>query len=275
MQRYSQTPLRRGHSALGAKRHQVRLAYSTDLAVKLTLIHERLHDMIQEARRLCPDHPSVTSSQYAMECGAQKWVNRHSNGLPFDKLLDIKLLFEVPRVNDEVGFAEEEFIEAFAPVFCPSSDPKEIKMWFLELDVDANGIVDWDEFSSHMMTTHHGEDRDIPSMYTTKGQEPEQPPTAQSLITKIACNPTHGEYYTASGDGSVRAWDSITLKDKGVFHHGNGCLVHTLSYVVETGRLVVCQYNRVTFIYHCGLKQGPGIRLERYGFFFGRVIPIL
>ena len=236
-----------------------------DIAAKLHRLHVRLGDMIKEAKKLKSDFVSYTNKQYALECGANKWVNLHSSGLPFDELLDIKILFECSHIHDgQPGFAESGFVEHFAPIFCHSKDPTQIKIWFVSIDQDANGCIDWDEFSSYLMKTQYNADREKQVSYITRGVEPESSP-AQSNINNISHNPLLREYYTSSSDGTVRIWDSVNLQDRGIFHYGDGNIVNGLHFLPSSNRLVVGQFDRLIFMYHCGNRTGSktGPRLQR------------
>eukprot|EP00755_Sulcionema_specki_P014505 Sspe_Gene.56875::Locus_31255_Transcript_1_1_Confidence_1.000_Length_3973::g.56875::m.56875 len=236
---------------------------SGDIVEKILLIHQRLADRIHRMRDKL-DYPTYSDAQYAKECGAHKWVNRHSSGIPFNVLLDLKLLFTVRTGYDQVGFLEDEFIRCFAPVFCPSTDPEKVKIWFMEIDQDANGCIDWDEFSAFLMKGQQGGDQGLrvkAKTYSTKCLEPEFA-SSSNMLTSINCVTTNnnlGMIYTASTDGTVRMWDSLTLRDKGVVHYGEGSVVHSIHYLPETNRLVVGQFDRTIYIYHCGAKH-PGLR---------------
>ena len=254
----------------GAPSSSRNAAYSTDLAVKLQRIHAVLRPDIEEVknRRRAQGRWSgtVSGAEYAAECGADKWVDLHSTGLPFNQLLDVKLLFE-----EKGGFGESEFLRCFAPVFCPTKDAASVKLWYLHMDQDANGSVGWDEFSEHLLMTHHADEAEAPLMYVPRAIEPESTPLAQSMVTRVVANEALGEYYTAHVDGGVRAWDAALLTEKATVHHGEGSLVHTLVYLPQGSRLVVGQYDRMVFIYHCFLKPVPcelgrkvsGYRLEK------------
>eukprot|EP01060_Flectonema_neradi_P023657 TRINITY_DN3193_c0_g1_i2.p1 TRINITY_DN3193_c0_g1~~TRINITY_DN3193_c0_g1_i2.p1 ORF type:complete len:300 (+),score=22.90 TRINITY_DN3193_c0_g1_i2:92-991(+) len=239
---------------------------SDDVAVKLHRLHVQLSPMIKEAKKLKSGFVKYTNKQYALECGANKWVNVHSSGLPFDQLLDIKILFECSHLHDgQPGFTESEFIEHFAPIFCQSKDPTQIKIWFVSIDQDANGCIDWDEFSSYLMRTQYNSDREKKVSYITRGVEPESPPPAQSNISNITYNPHLREYYTSSSDGTIRTWDSTNLQDRGIFHYGDGNIVHGLHFLPSSNRLVVGQFDRLVFMYQCGSRTGSatGPRLQR------------
>eukprot|EP01062_Namystynia_karyoxenos_P057652 TRINITY_DN4877_c4_g1_i2.p1 TRINITY_DN4877_c4_g1~~TRINITY_DN4877_c4_g1_i2.p1 ORF type:complete len:1540 (+),score=397.03 TRINITY_DN4877_c4_g1_i2:141-4760(+) len=255
--------------------------WTDDLALKIDRLHERLsrkdesgESHISRAARKRPDFRHLTCDQYSEECdkvvlGSSKWVNHHSNGIAFDKLLDIKLLFDCNQTHDESGFAEDEFVRLFAPFFCQEwQDPHRVKLWFMGIDQDANGLIDWEEFSSYLMKTQHsGADAEAGARcYVSKGAEPGHLPAAAMPINRIAHNPQLGIYYTAASDGTVRTWDSTTLEERGVVHYGEGCSIHSLHYLEATKRLVVSQFDRLTFIYTCGTQRrgaGAGHRLQR------------
>eukprot|EP00756_Hemistasia_phaeocysticola_P000957 Hpha_TRINITY_DN10692_c0_g1::TRINITY_DN10692_c0_g1_i1::g.156834::m.156834 len=245
--------------------------WTDDLAVKIDRLHERLtlcddtgESRISRALHKRPDWEFITNEQYAEECdriilGSSKWINRHSNGIPFDKLRDIKLLFESRQTHDQSGFTEDDFVEVFAPVFCPSQDPNQVKVWFMGIDQDANGYIDWDEFSAYLMKTQHavGDNEGKSVVYISRPVEPETPPGAQLPINKIVYNPTLKVYYTAAADGTVRMWDGHSLEERGTVHYGEGSMVHSLHYDHDTKRLIVSQFDRLTFIYSC-TAQRPG-----------------
>eukprot|EP01062_Namystynia_karyoxenos_P011131 TRINITY_DN1395_c5_g1_i1.p1 TRINITY_DN1395_c5_g1~~TRINITY_DN1395_c5_g1_i1.p1 ORF type:complete len:1570 (+),score=484.21 TRINITY_DN1395_c5_g1_i1:112-4710(+) len=258
--------------------------WTDDLALKIDRLHERLsqrdetgESLISRALRKFPDFRPLSNDQYAEECdsvvhGSSKWIKNHTDGVAFDKLRDIKLLFDRGSLSTQGeqggGFSEEEFVRIFAPVFCPDQDPNQVKFWFMGIDQDANGIIDWDEFSSYLMKTQHqGADPEPgrAKLYIQKGVEPETPPAAPLPINRIVHNHHLNVYYSAAADGTVRMWDGVTLEERGVVHYGEGCTVHSLHYLPETKRLVVGQFDRLTFIYTCGPRRSDsaGHKLQR------------
>eukprot|EP01065_Artemidia_motanka_P012481 TRINITY_DN16867_c1_g1_i1.p1 TRINITY_DN16867_c1_g1~~TRINITY_DN16867_c1_g1_i1.p1 ORF type:complete len:1557 (+),score=425.51 TRINITY_DN16867_c1_g1_i1:98-4672(+) len=255
--------------------------WSDDLAVKINILHERLtrsdetgESRMSRAMKKRPDYRYLSNEEYAEECdkvvlGSSKWINRHSNGIPFDKLRDIKLLFEIRQTHDQAGFSEEDFVEVFAPVFCPSQDPNQVRIWFMGIDQDANGCIDWDEFSAYLMKTKHGgadAEASKSVFYISKGIEPEAPQSAPLPINRIVYNQHLNVYYTAASDGTVRMWDGVSLEERGVVHYGEGCMIHSLHYLPDTKRLVVGQFDRLSFVYTCGAQRrgsSGGHRLQR------------
>eukprot|EP01063_Lacrimia_lanifica_P005751 TRINITY_DN13485_c0_g1_i1.p1 TRINITY_DN13485_c0_g1~~TRINITY_DN13485_c0_g1_i1.p1 ORF type:complete len:1502 (+),score=533.36 TRINITY_DN13485_c0_g1_i1:41-4546(+) len=238
------------------------MGWSEDVSVKIHQIRYVLRERIEDVKAMRRQQGdaarySYTNSQYAKECGASEWVNEHSLGLPFDYMLDLKMAFDYRR-TEGVGFSESEFVKYFAPVFCADTDPALIKIWFLQIDENADGRIDWDEFSAFLSKQcQRTINRAKPSLYATKCIGTPNPPLPLlHAINEIACNSALKELYTAASDGTVRIWDSNTLHHKGVLHYGNGSLVHTLKYMPQTNQLIVGQHDRSTFVYHCGTNRG-------------------
>ncbi|KAJ9446737.1 Dynein assembly factor with WDR repeat domains 1 [Diplonema papillatum] len=172
-----------------------------------------------------------------------------SSTLPLNALRTVKAHFQA---HPDGAFPEADFIEQFAPVFVPGATPVEAKTWFSTVDHNANGAVDWDEFSNYLMQP--AQCNAMPEhlvTYTSRGKVAAIG-SQRSVINKMVVNPQAGELYSSATDGTVRIWNSVTLEPKGVLHYGDGSPAHSLCFVPSANRLLVGFLDRSVFSYDCG-----------------------
>eukprot|EP00759_Apiculatamorpha_spiralis_P022829 PhF_6_TR26712/c0_g1_i2/m.39072 len=244
------------------------LADNEDIASKLERVYARLLPTINKSKKLGQiPSLSVDPSQYAKEMGL-KHLDVGVSPISFQKLYDVKNMFELRHHDGFVGFPEDDFKKLFAPVFCESQDPNYIAKWFLMIDHDANGFVDWDEFSAYLMSSMHITD-DVHSTVQQKAfcsnpVAPESSTHNPVFISKFAYNTVNQLYYTASVDGYVKTWDAKTLDLKGIVHYPDTIPIIDMNYDESSNRLLVLQQDNMVFLYDCsGVSMRQGHRLIR------------
>ena len=159
----------------------------------------------------------------------------------------------------------EEFVAAFANVAKTSSssaiNDAKLRQLFTRIDANADGTVDWNEFSTYVLLESQGtaEMRETleGSEYVEQhppdhgGNEPPPDPLAKhkDLVTRIVRLPARDSYATTSRDGTVRIWAThrgLTLQRKTVV--GTAYLTDC-AHLPTSHRLAVACYNRCVKIF--------------------------
>ena len=58
------------------------------------------------------------------------------------------------------ALTEPEFVSAFLPILRGKFSREELRQWFIRIDANANGSVDWDEFSNFLLLEGQQNDED-------------------------------------------------------------------------------------------------------------------
>eukprot|EP00755_Sulcionema_specki_P020509 Sspe_Gene.72094::Locus_42912_Transcript_1_1_Confidence_1.000_Length_2699::g.72094::m.72094 len=181
-------------------------------------------------------------------------------------LKELKALFESTS-NGQVGVSEEEFIEAFAPVFVPDASKEELSQWFNSIDYDADGNVGWDEFCSFLMASHHiVSDKEEGNDFCLLPTQPEYFADAhKDCITHMLFNSTNDVYYSAGGDGMVKMWTPAMNAPPKVIHGcPPGSTIMDMQWIPTMNRLIILQLDRVAAVYDCSmLARSPRNALLR------------
>ena len=110
---------------------------------------------------------------------------------------------------------EEEFIKAFGNVMGEDLRPEDLRLWFMRVDANANGSVDWDEFSSHLLYQHHGTIDNPRSREYVQGTLQAEARVNRHHKQPVCCvkvNERTGSYWSVSVDGIVKVWTPSSLK---------------------------------------------------------------
>ena len=138
--------------------------------------------------------------------------------IKIDDLLDphqLLLLENVFSKHPKGELSEEDFIKSFKDVLGQNMIEEDLRTWFMRIDANANGSVDWDEFSSHLLYHNHG--------VTENGRIKEYIPSSHQLenrharchkqhVSKILIHERANTYWTSSHDGMVIVWNPNTLR---------------------------------------------------------------
>jgi WD40 repeat protein len=134
--------------------------------------------------------------------------------------LDIKMMKEILKIfqarSDNNASEPELDMETFVDVFMPilHQSDHEIQMLFMKIDVNSDGMVSWNEFSSFVLNLHAKEDaaaamdsilENIPPLFE---HDPDH--HHEDFIIAAAAMPKLGFICTASADGCLRLWNQIT-----------------------------------------------------------------
>ena len=159
-------------------------------------------NMIKESRLQSFDGRIQTIAYNNIEDGANLTLNQ---------LKKLKEFFEGADVDGEGSLNENEFTKAFARIMNGSSED-ELKQWFRRIDANANGSVDWDEFSSYILlngqhqtaTYQKAKFCNKKSKWTPSINEVHK----QSVTTAVLHSSRSGtRVFTGSSDATVKVWN--------------------------------------------------------------------
>jgi Ca2+-binding EF-hand superfamily protein len=74
-------------------------------------------------------------------------------------LASIKKVFDSADSSSDGSLNEKEFIEHFGELLGKTRDMDELKTLFAMIDANANQMIDWDEFSTHLLMGSEGNRR--------------------------------------------------------------------------------------------------------------------
>ena len=135
------------------------ISEGSDIVRKLIAAHENMSDgmrMIAERRQthIHQDLPQGVRPTDLLMRELNKTRTRDMDVL--DPILyELKVVFESPNSDGECGVREHEFLSTFGPVFMPGGSPEDLAQWFNNIDYDANGLVEWNEFCSFIMSSRY------------------------------------------------------------------------------------------------------------------------
>eukprot|EP00755_Sulcionema_specki_P020988 Sspe_Gene.12869::Locus_4412_Transcript_1_1_Confidence_1.000_Length_3569::g.12869::m.12869 len=136
-----------------------------------------------------------------------------------DQLRELKKIFHGEGGSGPGELTEAEFIEAFGPILGNMGD-LEIRQLFHRIDANANGVIDWDEFSTYVLLSGEQKNHDdaAKALYLPPGEAADRshglpsglpPGHHNGMVTRLLVH-RNGMYYTCSKDGTVRVWNSET-----------------------------------------------------------------
>eukprot|EP00210_Caulerpa_lentillifera_P000727 g704.t1 len=189
---------------------------------------------------------------------------KRANRIALEENINAEVLSQMKSVFDQAdtdggGFLDiDEFIEAFLGVLSTKdgSDEIALRKLFMRVDVNADNVLDWNEFLSYMLLHKEHSNHDIEESRTrrlvvssvqTNVSDKSMHRELITSITKIP--PGAGDLYiTTSKDGSILAW---TAKDLGLWKAiRQRCSWITCSaFLPVTKAIAVADFSRCVWIY--------------------------
>ena len=80
----------------------------------------------------------------------QMVLKTYEGRIDLQKLRRLKATFDRSHGGDGV-LSEDEFVQAFSSILHERFSPEELRLWFVRIDANANGSIDWDEFSTFLL----------------------------------------------------------------------------------------------------------------------------
>eukprot|EP01062_Namystynia_karyoxenos_P078691 TRINITY_DN8152_c0_g1_i1.p1 TRINITY_DN8152_c0_g1~~TRINITY_DN8152_c0_g1_i1.p1 ORF type:complete len:1682 (+),score=269.38 TRINITY_DN8152_c0_g1_i1:85-5046(+) len=171
--------------------------------------------------------------------------------IDLEQLKSLKELFDEADLDGGGDLDVREFVQAFSQISGHGMREETLREWFMRIDANANGSVDWDEFSTYILL--EGQQRlmkDIVQAEYIEGRIRASNQKAvhhAELITGILVHPRNGRYYTCSKDGMVKAWRANTLEHERVIYNG-GSWVTDACLMKGGNRLMLACANRTLVV---------------------------
>eukprot|EP01065_Artemidia_motanka_P024935 TRINITY_DN29865_c0_g1_i1.p1 TRINITY_DN29865_c0_g1~~TRINITY_DN29865_c0_g1_i1.p1 ORF type:complete len:1608 (+),score=561.90 TRINITY_DN29865_c0_g1_i1:63-4826(+) len=161
--------------------------------------------------------------------------------------------------------AMDEFVTRFGGMLRRST--RELRMMFMRIDANANGTVDWDEFSNFLLlnqaiASREGKPSVEPdSSYDEDYREGDAEAIAAQgkfvdhtdTVTRILVHPRYPRYVTAGQDGTVKYWHSTSLTHERTIHNGTvwvSDLLYTPPHAPSPNdHIIVASLDRVISVY--------------------------
>eukprot|EP01063_Lacrimia_lanifica_P020310 TRINITY_DN27643_c0_g1_i1.p1 TRINITY_DN27643_c0_g1~~TRINITY_DN27643_c0_g1_i1.p1 ORF type:complete len:1624 (+),score=440.38 TRINITY_DN27643_c0_g1_i1:120-4991(+) len=162
----------------------------------------------------------------------------------------------------EAALDQGEFVEAFLPVFHASRE--EMVALFRRVDVNDNGLLGWDEFASFLLLnssvateeTRLDEDRSFARGYESlpHGADCTRWVEHHDTISKILVHPRQPTFISASQDGTVKMWNSHTLRHQRTILNGSAWItdvIHTPPHLplYPNGSIIAASIDRVVSLF--------------------------
>eukprot|EP01062_Namystynia_karyoxenos_P078692 TRINITY_DN8152_c0_g1_i2.p1 TRINITY_DN8152_c0_g1~~TRINITY_DN8152_c0_g1_i2.p1 ORF type:complete len:1695 (+),score=441.43 TRINITY_DN8152_c0_g1_i2:95-5086(+) len=150
-------------------------------------------------------------------------VTSFEDKIDLEQLKALKELFDEADEDGGGDLDQNEFTKAFSQILGDLHDDV-LREWFMRIDANANGSVDWDEFSTYILL--EGQQRILKDTVQAEYIEqraacPQKGQLHTDMITQIVVHPRIDRYYTCSRDGMVKAWRASTLEHERVLYNGS------------------------------------------------------
>ncbi|KAI8914980.1 WD40-repeat-containing domain protein [Powellomyces hirtus] len=186
---------------------------------------------------------TATKDKSGMNVDVQQYMNMNH----FEQLM---VLFQSHENEDgSTGFDIDKFREVFGQVVGGNLTYDQMTMLFMKIDANSDGSVDWDEFSTYMMTgaldnseAHSIFDERIKKLFNSPHKE---------TIRRIDYIPKERKYISVSRDGTVCFW-AQNLKLQRVIPAKDFSRVSWVSdslYLTDHNRLVTITDDRHFCVY--------------------------
>eukprot|EP01012_Entosiphon_sulcatum_P065713 TRINITY_DN9469_c0_g1_i1.p1 TRINITY_DN9469_c0_g1~~TRINITY_DN9469_c0_g1_i1.p1 ORF type:complete len:1266 (+),score=137.45 TRINITY_DN9469_c0_g1_i1:65-3799(+) len=146
---------------------------------------------------------------------------------------------------------ENGFVAAMEEILEQRLTERQLRTWFMQVDANADGRVDWDEFSSFILAEAEQQmlDEDAKQSYAYQHHPVDTTPNAlhTAPITRLVIHPRYKRYYTGSQDGTVKVW-SDRVKYHSTLHAGDGWITD-LCFTPLGHRLLVATVDRMVCVY--------------------------
>eukprot|EP01012_Entosiphon_sulcatum_P039997 TRINITY_DN53619_c0_g1_i1.p1 TRINITY_DN53619_c0_g1~~TRINITY_DN53619_c0_g1_i1.p1 ORF type:complete len:1158 (-),score=109.58 TRINITY_DN53619_c0_g1_i1:4-3477(-) len=194
-----------------------------------------------------------TNGNYAL---AQQLVSRTFEGrIDLKMLKQLKSTFEKADTDGGGTLDEQEFINAFGSILGGRMTEDQLRLWFMRIDANANGSVDWDEFSSYLLLEAQKEQTQSEVQqqdYIFSGPPPGDLEYAHSdMVTALLVHPRNGKCYTTARDGVVKMWNANTLNwEKNI--QATGVWITDACWMRNHTKIVTASIDRRVCIYEAG-----------------------
>eukprot|EP01062_Namystynia_karyoxenos_P076890 TRINITY_DN7625_c0_g1_i1.p1 TRINITY_DN7625_c0_g1~~TRINITY_DN7625_c0_g1_i1.p1 ORF type:complete len:1468 (+),score=290.56 TRINITY_DN7625_c0_g1_i1:143-4546(+) len=179
------------------------------------------------------------------------------------QLRQLRRIFEDADTDGSGNLDEAEFVRGFTPVLGDTMTAEDLRQLFLRIDANANGVVDWDEFSAYILLSgeHMLREDTANQTYVRRtegcggGNEDARSPRSHkaqgehsTLASRLLVTARSGRYYTCGRDGTVRVWGAQSLAYERTIYRGRSWI--TDGMITRNGsRLTVCAMDKSVSIF--------------------------
>ena len=161
----------------------------------------------------------------------------------FEQLM---VIFQSHRNEDgSTGFDIDKFREVFGAVLGENISFDQMTMLFMKIDANSDGTMDWDEFSTYMMTVNVEEEEAHALVEERKRKSFSS--HHKDMIIRIEYVSKERKYLTISREGTICVW-SLSMKLHRVIHISEFYLpkawVLDAKFLPESNRLVLTTDHR-------------------------------
>lgn len=161
--------------------------------------------------------------------------------------------------DEDEGLELEEFVEAFGNVLGDNLSEKELQHMFMKIDANADGSVDWNEFTNFMLMENKGsaetDDENLKFVkmrYCELAEVPRQHQHKEMIDCILFLEKTEREkndrLVTASRDGTIRFWSASNFAHLKTVHISQSW-INGIAYMPNSNTIVACSMDRVVSFY--------------------------
>ncbi|KAI8902061.1 WD40-repeat-containing domain protein [Globomyces pollinis-pini] len=166
----------------------------------------------------------------------------------FEQLM---VTFQAHRNEDgSTGFDIDKFREVFGNILGGNLTFDQMTMLFMKIDANSDGTMDWDEFSTYMMTVNSENDESHNLIDERRRKLVNGP--HRDMIIRIDYVPKERKYLSVSRDGMVCLW-SLSMKLYRTINtrefNARQCWVLDAKYMAESNRLILVTDSRQMCFY--------------------------
>jgi Ca2+-binding EF-hand superfamily protein len=172
--------------------------------------------------------------------------DEHGAGISLDQILSLKEKFDGADLEGGGSLDMQEFMDAFGSIINKDGSMTEdqIARLFMQIDANADGGIDWSEFSTYMLM----ESKSNGQVLAKKSAEFYLPDSVgqrqcdvwhRDFANAILNEPQTAQYFTSSQDGTLRVWTSSNMVLSRTINYGSGW-VSSMCLMPRSGHVVLC-----------------------------------
>jgi hypothetical protein len=209
------------------------------------------------------EHKDLTRRKFGSQSNLNTDIQAAMNITHFEKLMNT---FKRAQQNEGIsGFDIDTFREVFGEILGGNLSFDQMTMLFMKIDANSDGAIDWDEFSSYMMTGTF-DTTDLKTVFNDKERR-QIPAKNKDMIKRIDYIPKERKYLTVSRDGVVNLWNPDFVIQKSVQLRTlmnsdawiiDACFLHEYhKLAVITDNRQLCVFDILSIKARCLLILGP------------------
>eukprot|EP01063_Lacrimia_lanifica_P033008 TRINITY_DN5765_c0_g1_i1.p1 TRINITY_DN5765_c0_g1~~TRINITY_DN5765_c0_g1_i1.p1 ORF type:complete len:1429 (+),score=429.72 TRINITY_DN5765_c0_g1_i1:89-4288(+) len=184
------------------------------------------------------------------------------------QLKAIRVKYEMLQDEHDVQELDEPtFVSMLQAVLPKDFTRRELRRLFRHVDANANGSVDWDEFSSFVLQSgqqrKQGQGRNMTYIKPERADGQRRtayrnPDHHSGPTTAILCSSRGGKYYTCGRDGYVKVWQSGTLELEQSLYCGGRWATDAV-FLKNESRLAVCSMDKIVSVFDLNYHERKGV----------------